>query len=53
MADETISLRSASLNILNGMIGLPFSCDGSHYMAVDEFLEKPDSFWGWMLEQDE
>jgi len=46
MADETIYLRSASLNIINGMIGLNFSCDGSHYMAVEEFLQKPDSFWG-------
>ncbi|MBA1331657.1 hypothetical protein QQ73_11120, partial [Candidatus Endoriftia persephone str. Guaymas] len=39
-ADETIYLRSASLNIMNGMIGLTFSCDGSHYMSIDEFLEK-------------
>ena len=45
LADETVYLRSASLNIINGMIGLTFSCDGSHYMPVDEFLEKPDSFW--------
>lgn len=45
LADETVYLRSASLNTINGMIGLNFSCDGSHYMPVDEFLEKPDSFW--------
>lgn len=45
MADETIYLRSASLNIVNAMIGLNFSCDGSHYMPVEEFLEKPDTFW--------
>ncbi|MGD2117803.1 MAG: hypothetical protein PVG66_05545 [Chromatiales bacterium] len=44
-ADETIYLRSASLNIINGMVGLTFSCDGSHYMQVSEFLEKPDAFW--------
>ncbi len=44
-ADETIYLRSASLNIINGMVGLTFSCDGSHYMPVDEFLEKNLSFW--------
>ena len=31
-ADETIYLRAASLNIVNGMVGLNFSCDGSHYM---------------------
>ncbi len=44
-ADETIYLRSGSLNIINAMVGLTFSCDGSHYMPVDEFLDKPDSFW--------
>lgn len=44
-ADETIYLRSASVNIMNGMIGLTFSCDGSHYMPVDEFLAKDMGFW--------
>jgi len=44
-ADETIYLRSGSINIINGMVGLNFSCDGSHYMPVTEFLEKPNSFW--------
>ncbi len=45
-ADSTIYLRSASLNIINGMVGLTFSCDGSHYMSAGEFLLKDDSFWG-------
>jgi hypothetical protein len=44
-ADETIYLRSASINIMNGMLGLTFSCDGSHYMPVEEFLERDLSFW--------
>jgi len=44
-ADETIYLRSSSINIMNGMLGLTFSCDGSHYMPVNEFLEKDLSFW--------
>ncbi|MBE9516580.1 MAG: PDC sensor domain-containing protein [Proteobacteria bacterium] len=44
-ADETIYLRSSSINIMNGMLGLTFSCDGSHYMPVDEFLERDISFW--------
>lgn len=44
-ADETIYLRSGSVNIMNGMIGLTFSCDGSHYMPVDEFLVKDMGFW--------
>lgn len=44
-ADETIYLRSSSINIMNGMLGLTFSCDGSHYMPADEFLEKNLAFW--------
>ena len=37
--DETVYLRSASFNIVNGIVGLTFSCDGSHYMHYTEFLE--------------
>ena len=44
-ADETIYLRSSSLNIINGLVGLTFSCDGSHYMPAEEFLQKDLSFW--------
>jgi len=44
-ADETIYLRSGSLNIMNDMVGLTFSCDGSHYMSVEEFLEHDMGFW--------
>ncbi|MHB8741554.1 MAG: hypothetical protein ACYC9L_00375 [Sulfuricaulis sp.] len=44
-ADENIYLRSGSLNVINGMVGLTFSCDGSYYMTVDEFLSRGDSFW--------
>jgi len=44
-ADETIYLRAASLNVVNGMVGLNFSCDGSHYMNYEEFLEKNMTFW--------
>lgn len=43
--DETLYLRSGSLNIFNGIVGLTFSCDGSHYMPWDEFLEKSVEFW--------
>jgi len=45
LADDTLYLRSASVNIINGMVGLNFSCDGSHYMPVREFLEKDHQFW--------
>ena len=44
-ADPTIYLRTASINIFNGMISLTFSCDGSHYMSYVEFLLKDTSFW--------
>lgn len=45
MGDENIYLRSGSLNIMNGIIGLTFSCDGSHYLTVDEFLDMEHPFW--------
>jgi hypothetical protein len=43
--DETLYLRSGMLNIFNGMVGLTFSCDGSHYMPWREFLDKNIDFW--------
>ena len=43
--DETIYLRSGSLNVMNDIVGLTFSCDGSHYMAVEEFLDRELNFW--------
>jgi hypothetical protein len=45
IADETLYLRAASINIFNGMISLTFSCDGTHYMSWKEFLEKDMDFW--------
>ncbi len=44
-ADETVYLRSGSINLINGMVGLTFSCDGSHYLLVDEFLRRGSAFW--------
>lgn len=43
--DETFYLRAGSVNIFNGMVGLTFSCDGSHYLPWDEFLNKGYDFW--------
>ena len=43
--DEMLYLRSGTLNIFNGMVGLTFSCDGSHYIPVDEFLAMGSDFW--------
>jgi hypothetical protein len=45
LRDETLYLRSTSFNLFNGMISLTFSCDGSHYMRYDEFLERSLAFW--------
>jgi hypothetical protein len=45
LADPNIYLRTASINLFNGMISLTFSCDGSHYMSYVEFLMKDTSFW--------
>lgn len=44
-SDEQIYLRSGSLNVINGMVGLNFSCDGSHYISVKEFLASPYTRW--------
>ena len=43
--DEMFYLRSGTLNIFNGIIGLTFSCDGSHYIPYDEFLNEEHAFW--------
>ena len=44
-ADETIYLRAGSINIVNGMVGLNFSCDGSHYIHWQEFMDKGLELW--------
>ncbi len=43
--DETIYLRAGSLNIINGIVALNFSCDGSHYLPYEEFMDMDESFW--------
>jgi len=37
--DENLYLKTGSLNIMNGIVGLSFSCDGNHYLSVKQFLE--------------
>jgi len=44
-ADETIYLRAGSVNIFNGIVGLNFSCDGSHYIPAEQFLARDSEFW--------
>lgn len=47
-SDETIYLRAGSVNIFNGIVGLNFSCDGSHYVPFDQFLARDSAFWAGM-----
>ena len=44
LTDEQIYLRNASINRINGMIGMTFSCDGSHYIDCDDFFRRLDCF---------
>lgn len=44
LADENIYLRNAAINVINGMINMSFSCDGTHYIDHRTFLEKLDAF---------
>ena len=39
LTDESVYLRNASINLINGTIGMTFSCDGSHYIPYEEFYE--------------
>ncbi len=48
LADETIYLRAGSINIFNGLVGLNFSCDGSHYIPFEQFLARDSAFWEGM-----
>jgi hypothetical protein len=42
--DVTIYLRNGSINRINGMIGMTFSCDGAHYIDHKTFFEKLETF---------
>lgn len=44
LTDEQIYLRNASINRINGLIGMTFSCDGSHYIDCDDFFRRLDCF---------
>lgn len=44
--DGSIYLRSGSLNVINGMVGLNFSCDGSHYIDFREFIQQREEVYG-------
>ena len=42
--DETIYLRNGSINRINGIIGMTFSCDGAHYIDHKEFFDRLEAF---------
>lgn len=44
LTDRQIYLRNASINRINGMIGMTFSCDGSHYIQCEDFFRRLDCF---------
>jgi hypothetical protein len=44
LTDETIDLRNAAVNLINGMINMSFSCDGTHYIDQQTFFAKLDRF---------
>ena len=43
--DNTIYLRNASINRINGTIGVVFSCDGSHYIDYEAFYSTVELLW--------
>lgn len=37
--DANVYMRNASINRINGLLGMTFSCDGSHYIDFENFYE--------------
>lgn len=44
LTDETVYLRNGAVNLINGMINMSFSCDGTHYIDHKTFFAKLDQF---------
>ncbi len=44
LGDPAIYLRNASINRINGRMGMSFSCDGSHYIPYDQFFTTVEQF---------
>lgn len=44
-ADDVVYLRTGTLNIISGLVEVNFSCDGTHMMPAEMFLEKDEAFW--------
>lgn len=45
LGDGSVYLRSGSINIMNGMVILSFSFEGSEYLPVSDFLNTDFSYW--------
>jgi hypothetical protein len=44
LTDENIYMRNGSINRINGMVGMTFSCDGAHYIDHKTFFNQLDTF---------
>jgi hypothetical protein len=44
LTDQTIYLRNGSVNLIDGMINMGFSCDGAHYIDHQTFFAKLNRF---------
>ena len=44
LTDVTVHLRNGAINLINGMINMTLSCDGTHYIDHQIFLAKLDRF---------
>ena len=40
MTDKNIYMRNGSINRINGMVGMTFSCDGAHYIDHKTFFNQ-------------
>jgi hypothetical protein len=44
-SDDYLYVRSCSVNVVNGLVGLNLSWDSQHYLAIDEFLNTDPLHW--------
>lgn len=44
LTDETVYLRNGAVNLINGMINMSFSCDGTQYIDHRSFFASLDKF---------
>jgi hypothetical protein len=44
LTDQTIYLRNGSVNLIDGMINMGFSCDGTHYIDYKTFFAMLNRF---------